>query len=187
MSNCYTHTCFVLVVTAPEAALIRQSIEFCNAISDEDDETIADLWAQQTPEFQAVYRAALIAVNGPPPEGYALKIKANPHDFGTYYTVDLHCPTDQALERQDYEAAIEHELAHWRDALMPAPIDYSGNTPTPIDPNNPARRAIVRAIIASRPLSDGRFPTAEIATININLREEFPDLALEADAALSPA
>lgn len=133
------------------------------------------------------YRAALIAVNGPPPEGYALKIKANPHDFGTYYTVDLHCPTDQALERQDYEAAIEHELAHWRDALMPAPIDYSGNTPTPIDPNNPARRAIVRAIIASRPLSDGRFPTAEIATININLREEFPDLALEADAALSPA
>ena len=57
MSNCYTHTCFVLVVTAPEAALIRQSIEFCNAISDEDDETIADLWAQQTPEFQAVYPA----------------------------------------------------------------------------------------------------------------------------------
>lgn len=57
MSNCYTNTCFAIVVTAAEAALIRQSVDFCNAISDEDDETITSLWSQQTPELQAIYPA----------------------------------------------------------------------------------------------------------------------------------
>lgn len=57
MSNCYTNTCFEFTVTAQEAALLRQSIAFCNAVSDEDDETISRLWDEQTDAFRALYPA----------------------------------------------------------------------------------------------------------------------------------
>lgn len=133
------------------------------------------------------YIAAMIAVFGQAPEGYTFKVKANPHDFGTYYTVDLVCPDDPALQQVTFEEAAEIGLQHWREALMPAPIDYTGKTPQPIDPIDPSRHAIIRAIIASRPNPDGTYPTPDIAAINTNLRAAFPSYAANADAELAAA
>lgn len=66
------------------------------------------------------YRAALVAVLGLPPDGYALEVASNAHDFGTYYTVRLRCPSDAVHYDAAYETVAENGLAHWHEAMMPA-------------------------------------------------------------------
>jgi hypothetical protein len=52
----------------------------------------------------------------------------------------------------------ENGLAHWLDAMMPAPYDYAPDgTWTAICPHSPSREAIERALITSRPAADGTF------------------------------
>lgn len=63
------------------------------------------------------YRAALVAVLGVPPDGYALEVASNAHDFGTYYTVRLRCPSDAVHYDAAYEAVAENgALARGDDA-----------------------------------------------------------------------
>lgn len=127
------------------------------------------------------YRAALVAVLGVPPEDYALEVVGNPHDFGTYYTVRLRCPSDAALHDDAYEAMVEHGIAHWLDAMMPAPYDYAPDgTWTAICPHSPSREAIERALITSRPAADGTFALDLFARVHTNLRAGYPDHAARA-------
>lgn len=132
------------------------------------------------------YRAALTAALGLPPEGYAFEVVDNLHDFGTYSTVRLRCPTDGALYDEAYEALAENGLAHWHEAMMPAPYDYApDSTWTAICPHSPSREAIERALITSRPAADGTFALDLFARIHANLRAGYPDHAARADLRIA--
>lgn len=132
------------------------------------------------------YRAALIAALGLPPEGYAFEIFDNRHDFGTYTTVRLRCPTDGTLYDEPYETLAENGLAHWHEAMMPAPYDYSENGHwTAICPRSPSREAIERALIATRPARDGSFALDLFGRLHANLRAAYPDHAQRADVRIA--
>lgn len=49
----------------------------------------------------AAFREQLIRMFGPPPEGCELRIKSNPHDFGSYLSVD-------AVFDGDNDAAVQY-------------------------------------------------------------------------------
>lgn len=92
------------------------------------EETCASLGF--TPNFEDVaraecraYRAALIAVYGIPPEGARLSITENPHDFGTYYEVDVVYDTEVPAA-VDYALIVEQGLARWDEAGLSAPYTY---------------------------------------------------------------
>ncbi|OYX95387.1 MAG: hypothetical protein B7X90_17390 [Novosphingobium sp. 17-62-19] len=132
------------------------------------------------------YRAALTAALGLPPEGYAFEVVDNLHDFGTYSTVRLRCPTDGAHYDEAYEALAENGLAHWHEAMMPAPYDYApDSTWTAICQHSPSREAIERALITSRPAADGTFALDLFARIHANLRAGYPDHAARADLRIA--
>lgn len=128
-------------------------------------------------EEATAYRAAIIAAHGPPPEGYSLRVHSNAHDFGTYYTVQLICPPDLALINERYEELAEDGLAHWHQAMMPAPYDYNGKVPAPISTQSPSDEAIRRAIIASRPNPNGDFALDMFRDIHTRLVAAFPTQA----------
>ncbi|OYZ30446.1 MAG: hypothetical protein B7Y31_12760, partial [Novosphingobium sp. 16-62-11] len=132
------------------------------------------------------YRVALTAALGLPPEGYAFEVVDNLHDFGTYSTVRLRCPTDGAHYDEAYEALAENGLAHWHEAMMPAPYDYApDSTWTAICQHSPSREAIERALITSRPAADGTFALDLFARIHANLRAGYPDHAARADLRIA--
>lgn len=130
------------------------------------------------------YRAALIAVLGPPPAGYSLRVHANPHDFGTYYTVQLVCPDQSTTEGAEYEDIAETGLRYWHQALMPATYAYQGRNFTPICPRSPSDEAIRRAIIATRTKADGTFPVEDFGPIHKRLTEAFPAIAAAAEPTI---
>ncbi len=133
-------------------------------------------------EEALAYRAALIAVFGVPPEGYALAIAAHDHDFGRYTMVRLVCPADSALQDEAYEVSVEQGLAHWHEAVMSAPYTYGPNRACEaICTRAPSREAIERALIASRPAPDGTFALDLFRKIHVNLRAAYPEQAARAD------
>ncbi len=70
----------------------------------------------------AIYKAALTAVAGLPPEGITLRIKANPHDFGTYRTVeavvDANC--GDTRPHNQYLDLLETGVEFWRHPSLRA-------------------------------------------------------------------
>lgn len=69
------------------------------------------------------YRAALIAVHGPPPAGVTLAIRAHRHDFGSYTELEERFDDEDAAAR-DFAASIEDGLGRWIDAGFTAPVVY---------------------------------------------------------------
>lgn len=69
------------------------------------------------------YVEALRRVHGPEPEGSALTVRSNAHDFGTYreaaYRHDPEVPAHRAYARK-----AEAGLATWAQAGMAAPVAY---------------------------------------------------------------
>ena len=157
------------------------------------DEPCAQIWRDSDPdaslrsrEEALTYRAALIAVCGVPPQGYAIDVAGHDHDFGRYYMARLVCPTDGALHDVGYEVLVERGLAHWHEAVMPAPYSYGPNREcTAICNVSPSREAIERALIASRPSPDGRFALDLFAQIHANLRAAYPAHAARADQRIA--
>lgn len=132
-------------------------------------------WSRQE---AIAYRAALIAINGPPPHGYTIDVRANHHDFGTYYTLALNLPANPADRNEGYETAIETGLGHWHEAVMSPPIDYRDHEhPKPRHPTRAANESIIGAVLSTRPYPDGRFAIPIFETIHNNLTKAYPDLA----------
>ena len=74
------------------------------------------------------YRAALIAVHGPRPDGVGMPIKIHDHDFGPYAELEVQFDaTDPAAAA--YAAGVEDGLASWIDAGFTAPVVYDGPQP----------------------------------------------------------
>ena len=58
---------------------------------------------------------------GPEPAGAQLSVKANPHDFGTYFSVICYCDTDnEAAEKYAYRCEGEAPVP-WDDAPTDGP------------------------------------------------------------------
>jgi hypothetical protein len=74
------------------------------------------------------YIVALTKHYGPPPTGAELRVKGNPHDFGTYYEVE--CRYDSTNRAAiDYACKVEAGLARWDDVRMWPPVQYDGSQP----------------------------------------------------------
>ena len=67
MSNCYTHSCFVLWITAAEYALVREAIGFVEFLDEEPEaEVVTEHWLGLSETF----RAAFPSVDDDPVSGF---------------------------------------------------------------------------------------------------------------------
>lgn len=129
-----------------------------------------------------LYRAALIAVAGPPPAGISLRIKANSHDIGTYRTVEVTIddPQDDG-SHAGYLETLETGIAFWHHAGF-APPDFAELTASDqlaafvMD-------AVQGALRITRPSSSGGFFPASSEPLHRNLCAAFPEAAQLALAA----
>lgn len=137
----------------------------------------------QTPNFDLVnsaeatlYRAALIAVAGPPPAGITLRIKANAHDFGTYRTVEASVDHEQSDgSHASYLDLLETGIAFWHQAGF-APPDF-GKLTASDQLAGFVMDAVASAIRITRPSSSGEFFPASSETIHRNLTAAFREAA----------
>ena len=86
MSNCYTHSCFVLWITAAESALLREAIGFAEFLDEEaETEAIAEHWLGLSETF----RAAFPPVDDDPVSGFlAIYPDSGFPTFGTSFAFD---------------------------------------------------------------------------------------------------
>lgn len=141
----------------------------------------------QTEDFEAInrlevrlYRAAIIARYGVPPEGVTLRAKANAHDFGTYRElvaeIDDSAKNDPAAA--DYLTQVEDGLFSWLSAGFAPPIIYGPGRSA--DLGGRTFDDIIRgAMMTTRPQPDGTFFPHDNETLHANLRAGFPDLVPE--------
>lgn len=133
----------------------------------------ASEWSRQE---AVAYRAAMIALCGPPPKGYAINVQPHHHDFGTYYTVRLLTP--ETGRSEDYEARFASGLRYWHEVVMSPPIDYRDpKHPKPRHPTHSATESIIGAIVSTRPDPNERFPAPTFEKIHNRLSNAYPDLA----------
>lgn len=71
-----------------------------------------------------VYRAALIARFGPPPEAARLFIGDTRHDFGVYREVKISYDPSNP-EATGYATEVGDGLAHWSDGCFTPPVAYA--------------------------------------------------------------
>lgn len=136
-----------------------------------------------TPDFDAcnrlelaVYRAALIATHGPPPDGVELAAETNRHDFGTYCELVAVVETG-AEARADvvaYVDAVEEGLGSWISAGFTAPILYDRRA-VPVGERRTAQDVIASAMLITRPGPGGTFFPAGNEVLHRNLLEAFPE------------
>ena len=136
-----------------------------------------------TPHFEqvnrieiALYRAALIALYGPPPPGISLRSATNHHDFGTYRTLEAVIdPLQDDGTQSAYTEKLETGIERWFHAgfSRPEPEGVSNAT----QGARYCEQAIRGAITTTRALGDGTFFPAEFQTLNANLRAAYPAAA----------
>ena len=140
----------------------------------------------QTPDFERVnrhelraFQAAVIAVNGPPPEPLEFAAIANAHDFGTYRTVEASIDNDQDDgSHASYLETLETGVAFWHQAGF-APPEFGKLTASDqladfvVD-------AVASALRITRPSSTGAFFPASSGPLHRNLTAAFPEAAQRA-------
>jgi len=131
----------------------------------------------------AVYRAALIARFGVPPEGARLAIKSHNHDFGSYAQVEIVFDRDDA-DSVAYFERVEDGLSTWLEANFTAPIDYDNRGQERIGSRRDAADVITAALMTSRQLvNSGHATDREHAAIR-NLSAAYPACAADAASRL---
>lgn len=130
-----------------------------------------------------VYRLAIVARFGPPPEGCRLAELANHHDFGTYRTLTLRVAEDAGPQALAYADLVEPGLGTWLEAGFTPPVTYSGRTA--IIPRKDLVEIVIGALQTCRPDAYGRFPLPDFEAIHGNLSRAFPEVAEIARARMS--
>lgn len=137
-----------------------------------------------TPNFAAVnhaeaaiYKAALTAVAGIPPEGITLRIKANPHDFGTYRTVEavIDESCGDTRKHNHYLDVLETGVEFWLRAGFQRP-DFT-KLEKADDTTAFVAEAIMSAMRITRPGPNGGFFPRENEELHGNLLAAYPQLA----------
>lgn len=88
----------------------------------------------RTPDFEALNKlelsafvAAIVGLGGMAPAGLALAMRANTHDFGTYWTLWIIAEDSTPLSAAAQRWLDTLEVpASWIAAGMPAPVRYAG-------------------------------------------------------------
>ena len=133
-----------------------------------------------------VYRAALIARFGVPPEGARLAIKTHSHDFGSYAEVEIRFDRDVA-EHVAYFELVEGGLGSWLEANFTAPVLYDRRGQPQQGTIRPAIDCVVGALMTSlRLVSDG-FATDREQLAVANLSRAYPACAVLAVERLRDA
>jgi len=128
-----------------------------------------------------IYKAALIAHYGPPPPGISFDLRSNPHDFGTYQTLEAsidHTQDDGA--QRPYLDHIEAGIERWHHAGFSCPEIDQLRTAT--DVADAIETAIRGAINTTRPLPSGEYFPPEFRGLNEHLKAAFPSIASTAIA-----
>lgn len=122
-----------------------------------------------------LYRAAIIAKYGVPPEGVTLRAKANQHDFGTYRELiaELSDAKEGDPEATEYLDQIEDGLFSWLSAGFAPPIRYGPGGSADLG-GRTFEDIVAGAMMTTRPKPDGSFCPAENETLHRNLREGSP-------------
>lgn len=152
------------------------------------DEPCAQLG--RTPSFDRyasletmVYRAALIAAYGPPPEGSALKVRWQNHDFGRYPDLVLEYDPNAGAHAL-YAAAIDRGLRTWSSAGFHAPVLYDDASAVREVVFQSHFEAARRVIIMLERLRIDGFGSPYEALGLAHLRAAYPAEAVAADAML---
>lgn len=143
----------------------------------------------QTPDYAVIaryealiYAAALQAYHGPAPAGTRFQVKANGHDFGTYYSLAFIVDTPLTAQIRNYADKLDEGLSTWLQAGFTAPYDHADKTyqecRTPDD-------AIQGALGVTRPHPDGRWPYPDAQRLHTNLRAAYPEIAEAYDRKLT--
>ena len=145
----------------------------------------------RTPDFERVnrhelraFQAAVIAVNGPPPEPLEFAAIANAHDFGTYRTlwiVSLVAVLPPGARRWLDGLDVP---SSWISAGFPPPVTYAGSGFPCV---RPFAEVIAGAFQITRPRDDGSiFPPAN-AVLHRNLEATYGPMLAARGAGVTPA
>ena len=145
----------------------------------------------RTPDFERVnrhelraFQAAVIAVNGPPPEPLEFAAIANAHDFGTYRTlwiVSLVAVLPPSARRWLNGLDVP---SSWISAGFPPPVTYAGSGFPCV---RPFAEVIAGAFQITRPRDDGSiFPPAN-AVLHRNLEATYGPMLAARGAGVTPA
>lgn len=138
----------------------------------------------QTNDFEAInrlevrlYRAAIIARYGVPPEGVTLRAKANAHDFGTYR--ELVAEVSDAVKDDpavaEYIAQVEDGLFSWLCAGFAPPVRYKPGCIADSE-GRTFDQIVAGAMMTTRPKPDGSFFPPDNKTLHDNLCAGFLEL-----------
>jgi hypothetical protein len=126
-----------------------------------------------------VYRAALIARFGVPPEGASLAIKTHNHDFGSYAQVEIVFDRDDANSVAWFEW-VEDGLSTWFEANFTAPVDYDKRAQERVGSRRDAGDVITAALMTSQQLVNSGHATDREHDAVRHLSAAYPACAAEA-------
>lgn len=130
-----------------------------------------------------VYRAALIARFGVPPEGARLAIKTHNHDFGSYAQVEIVFDRDDPDSVAWFDRA-ENGLSTWLEANFTAPVDYDDRAQEHVGSKRDAGDVIIAALMTSQQLiNSGHATDRELDAVR-HLSAAYPACAAEAASRL---
>lgn len=138
----------------------------------------------QTKDFETInrvevrlYRAAVIATYGVPPEGVTLRAKSNAHDFGTYLELvaEISSAADQDPTACAYVTRVEDGVLSWLSAGFAPPIQYQRGGHAELG-GRTFEEVVRGAMMTTRPRHDGSFFPPENENLHRNLCAGFPDL-----------
>lgn len=129
------------------------------------------------------YKAALVARHGAPPDGGSLIVRANTHDFGVYYTLQVRDDGRSAASTTWFDEC-SRGLDSWIEAGFRSPVEYDRDyqaQSTAGDVN-----AVIRSALSiTRPSPSGGFPINDFVTLHANLSAAYPVIAAQLKTALT--
>jgi hypothetical protein len=144
---------------------------------------ITSNWATLQQLECTVYRAALIARFGVPPEGARLAIKSHNHDFGSYAQVEIVFDRDDA-DSVAYFERVEDGLSTWLEANFSAPVDYDEHAQECVGSRRDAGDVITAALMTSQQLINSGHATDRERDAARYLSAAYPACAAEAASRL---
>ena len=130
-----------------------------------------------------VYRAALIARFGVPPEDARLAIKSHNHDFGNYAQVEIVFNRDDADSVAWFER-VEDGLSTWLEANFTAPVEYDDRALERVGSRRDAGDVIAAALMTSQQLVNSGHATDREHDAVRHLSAAYPACAAEAASRL---
>jgi hypothetical protein len=125
-----------------------------------------------------VYRAALIARFGVPPEVARFAIKTHNHDFGSYAQVEIVFDRDDA-DSVAYFERVEDGLSTWLEANFTAPVDYDERAQERVGSRRDAGDVIAAALMTSQQLINSGHATDREHDAVRHLSAAYPACAAE--------